>query len=308
MSVLQLVLTNAGATAFAAAQAGPGEIDLAVAEVGFTDQEFVVAPTLTALPGEARRVSTFAGASVGDDIVHLIVRDDDNVGYGVRGFGLYLEDGTLFAVHGQAERIVQKSVASALLLAVDIAFPATTAANLVFGDTNFLDPPATTTTPGVIAIATQAEVDAGASTGKAVTPSRLKSLLAARLAALVPIGTITLWFGAVPPAGWAICNGQTLAKSDGSGDVTLPDLRGRVPVGASADHALGEAFGATEKTVNTTDNPSGFQVNVTPRPGVAGGGTGTTVESLTTNDPGHHHAVTVDVTQPSLALHYIMKV
>lgn len=68
----------------------------------------------------------------------------------------------------------------------------------------------------------------------------------------VPMGVITLWYGAdtACPAGWAVCNGQTIAKADGSGNVTLPDLRGRAAIGASADYAQGGTFGQATQALS----------------------------------------------------------
>ena len=171
-----LTFTRLGLEKFTAAQLGD-DIDLTVTEVGLTDEAFVVAPTLEAVPGEHRRVATISGEAVGDNIVHLIVRDDSAADYGVRGFGLYLADGTLFAVYGQAGRIVQKSALTSLYFAVDIAFPAGDAAAITFGDTNFLDPPATTERRGVIEIATDAEVTAGIDRLRAIVPATLKLVL-----------------------------------------------------------------------------------------------------------------------------------
>lgn len=63
----------------------------------------------------------------------------------------------------------------------------------------------------------------------------------------LPIGSIVLWPGSLPPSGWKICNGDTLYKTDypdlfdvleyrygGSGNsFNLPDFRGRTPVGVT---------------------------------------------------------------------------
>lgn len=171
-----LTLTRSGLEKFTAAQLG-GDIDLTVTEVGLTDAAFVVAPTLEAVPDEHRRVATISGDAVGDNIVHLIVRDDSPADYSVRGFGFYLADGTLFAVYGQAGRIVQKSALTSLHFALDIAFPAGDAAAVTFGDTNFLDPPATTERRGVIEIATGAEATAGIDQLRAIVPATLKLVL-----------------------------------------------------------------------------------------------------------------------------------
>lgn len=68
---------------------------------------------------------------------------------------------------------------------------------------------------------------------------------------LVPVGTITLFSGAAAPSGWAICNGQVVPKSDGTGNLTTPDLRGRVPVGKADSVDLLSTFGADSVTITT---------------------------------------------------------
>lgn len=337
MIPLNLVITTAGMIAFTAAQL-ERDIDFTIARVGVTDRVFTVAPTLTALPGETKRIGAISGKAVGADTVHLMVRDADPDNYTVRGFGLFLADGTLFAVYGQADVLVEKSALSTLLLALDLRFPTDIVTRIVFGDANFLNPPATEAVAGVAAVATRAEVAAGRNAAKMVTP--------AGLAGALPTGIITLFFGADAPAGWAICNGQTVARNDGTGTITTPDLRGRVAVGVSADHALGAAFGASTQTATTkaagdhshaadglkgtsANAATGVTLQYATNGGYAGGGTQTAVAAGSQGtppaltDPGHSHAVAVtgstasagshshdvqiDPTQPSLALHYIMR-
>ena len=46
-----------------------------------------------------------------------------------------------------------------------------------------------------------------------------------------PVGLIAMWSGISIPAGWALCNGATVARSDGTGNVTTPALRDRFLVG-----------------------------------------------------------------------------
>ncbi|PJI89069.1 hypothetical protein DAH55_03820 [Sphingomonas koreensis] len=367
---LTLVMTTIGLERFTAAQLDE-DVDLTISEVGVTPDAFVVAPTLTALPGEIRRIATVSGTQIGDNKVHLLVRDQAELSYTVRGFGLYLADGTLFAVYGQEDPIVEKSAQSTALLAIDIAFPTGDISDLTFGDTNFLNPPATTAIKGVVELATNAEAMAGDDQERAITPAALKAAISAAIAAYDRIGTVKLWWGdsGDVAAGWAICNGQTVARSDGAGNITTPDLRGRVPVGADDTNALGVTFGATSKTVSsatagahhhdvaipahdhgagtldatvdtaltgstftyhtkadTASGGTGKTLAVPPDgsaptppaivdPGHAHGASisgttaewaGETVESSTGGD--HDHDVTVDVTQPSIALHFIMRV
>lgn len=176
MSALALIMTTAGLTRFTAAQVDD-DIDLGISEVGFTDQQFVVAPTLTALPGEIKRVDTISGQAIGGNMVHMTVRDDSADSYEVRGFGLFLADGTLFAVYGQADPIMVKSAQAALFQAIDIAFPTADIENLTFGNTDFLNPPATTETKGVVELATQPEAEAGVDPFLVITCAVLKAML-----------------------------------------------------------------------------------------------------------------------------------
>ncbi|MCC2976241.1 hypothetical protein LK533_06080 [Sphingomonas sp. PL-96] len=178
MSKLVLVITQAGQARFTAAQLGDA-IDLKVARVGLTAQPFVAAPTLTRLPGQFRSVDTVSGEAVGDNVVHMIVRDAEPEAYTVRGFGLFLADGTLLAAYCHDTPLFEKSTVSEMHLALDIAFPTDQVAALSFGDTNFLNPPATTETKGVAELATQAEVDAGTDAVRIVTPRTLAQRLSA---------------------------------------------------------------------------------------------------------------------------------
>jgi microcystin-dependent protein len=82
-------------------------------------------------------------------------------------------------------------------------------------------------------------------------PSVTHTFLNSVVASLVPVGTITLFSGAAAPSGWAICNGQKVPKSDGTGTVTTPDLRGRVPVGKADSVDLLSTFGADSVTITT---------------------------------------------------------
>jgi hypothetical protein len=196
----------------------------------------------------------------------------------------------------------------------------------------------------------------------------------------LPLGLINIWFGIAEsvPVGWAVCNGQTVARSDGGGDVTTPDLRDRVVMGAgslltyasiggattaaantsltgdhthtvsggshthvgeSQSHALTEAQTPAHKHTNGITHSSAVVFNrgtvaavpTTPDRTDGNSGTGTvegytsTVGSgqahshgLTINEAthshgvstggAHQHSLSVSTVQPSIGLHYIMKV
>ncbi len=179
MSTLNLILTEAGIARFTAAQLGD-PIDLTVAAIGLTAQDFYAAPTLTALPGEHRRVTAVSGAVVGDNTAHIVMLDADPVSYTVRGFGLFLADGTLLAAYGQPTPIVEKSVATNLHLPLDLAFPTSAIDRLTFGSTDFLNPPATSERKGVVELATLAEAQAG-DAQRVTTGAIVKAMLAAAI-------------------------------------------------------------------------------------------------------------------------------
>ena len=121
------------------------------------------------------------------------------------------------------------------------------------------------------------------------------------------LSEIRIWASNFAPKGWAFCDGSILSIRDytalfsligttygGDGRTTfaLPDLRGRVPVGAGAgagltQRTLGEVFGAETATESTTTAAK----SVLPR-----GGT-TTVDAA---------GDTINVVQPSLGVTYII--
>lgn len=172
MIPLKLVMTTAGLGRFAAAQSDD-DVDLTVTQVGLSNVPFVAAPSLTGLPGEFRRLATVSGDAVGDNIVHMTVQDEEALSYTVHGFGLWLGDGTLFATYSQPDVIAEKASGAMLLLAIDIAFPEAGVENITFGDTSFLNPPATTETKGVVELATDDEADAGTPGLLAITARQL---------------------------------------------------------------------------------------------------------------------------------------
>lgn len=84
------------------------------------------------------------------------------------------------------------------------------------------------------------------------------------------IGELRLMSFTFPPKGWALCNGQLLSINQnqalfallgttygGNGQTTfaLPDLRGRSPVHAGADIALGQQAGQEAVMLNTAQMP-----------------------------------------------------
>lgn len=182
MTAITLIVTAAGRAALVnAAAAGTNAVTIAAA--GLTSTAFVADAAAVALPGEFARVAPVSGEAVDPATIHLIIRDDSARTYALRGFGLFLANGTLFALYGQADAILEKTASSTALLAVDVRFADIDSAVLEFGDTNFLNPPASTEVQGVVELATNAEALAGADVQRAVTPAGIKAVIDSRFGA-----------------------------------------------------------------------------------------------------------------------------
>jgi microcystin-dependent protein len=87
----------------------------------------------------------------------------------------------------------------------------------------------------------------------------------------VPVGSLVMWPTATPPQFWLLCNGLTVPEATypklavvlgaTGGMITLPDMRGRVGIGADTDQALGSVGGA--KQVQLTGAQSGQKAGAT---------------------------------------------
>ncbi|VWC91213.1 phage tail fiber protein [Burkholderia lata] len=173
-------VTDAGRAALVA-QGNTGTNEHRVTEIGLCTGAFAFKPDMLAMPNERKRVTTFGGKNVAKDTIHVTIQDTTDDQYSLFGYGLYLENGVLAAVYVQATPIMEKSPAAYLMLSADMQFVSIDAAKLVFGESSFLNPPASETVQGVIEIATQEEVNEGKDAVRALTPKTA----AARYAPLV---------------------------------------------------------------------------------------------------------------------------
>lgn len=102
---------------------------------------------------------------------------------------------------------------------------------------------------------------------------------------VIPTGCILMWSGSIAsiPTGYALCDGGTYAKSDGSGNVTVPNLRDRFLVCAGSTYAVGATGGATSNTptITVTNEAIALTINQLPAHNHA----------ASVSDPGHAHGV-----------------
>lgn len=184
---LLLQLTDAGLDAIVAAEAG-GTDTVRITELGLTANNFTQAPTLTALPGEFKRIDMISGEPVAPNIIHMTAYDGSIDVYDVRGLGLYLDDGTLLATFVDPDPVFRKAALAFGLFVFDIAFSSAISGVIEFGNATFLYPPATESTRGTARLATQARVDAETDAGDdfetIVTPKTLRVRLNSALTAL----------------------------------------------------------------------------------------------------------------------------
>ncbi len=225
MPAITLVVTNAGRAALVDA-ATAGTFAVRIAEAGLSASAFTPLATATTLPGEFARVAGVSGNAIDPDTITLVIRDDSAAVYTLRGLGLFLDDGTLFAIYSQATPILEKAANSTALIVLDVRFADIAATSLTFGDANFLNPPATTSVQGVIEIATDAEAIAGTDAVRAITPASLKALVDNRFGAAAASAFVRTLLTAASAAAFRLTLGLKSAalKDEGIGNGLDADL------------------------------------------------------------------------------------
>lgn len=92
------------------------------------------------------------------------------------------------------------------------------------------------------------------------------------IASFEPVGSVKMFAGVSAPSKWLICDGSAVSRTtysqlfsaigttygagDGSTTFNLPDLRDKVPIGASTNYALGSTGGEATHTLTTAEMPS----------------------------------------------------
>lgn len=228
-----VVITSAGLAALVNAE-NNGTLPVKITKFGLGTGNYTPSADQTALQSKFKEITALSGGDVGDNTIHVTMSDTSSDAYTVNEVGVYLEDGTLFAVSSQpTSAILQKAAGSQGLLSVDLVISGGTSGITVDGDTNFFNPPATTQVAGVVKLASLDEIKTGTNSSKAVTPSgvfnfvktyvteaidALKTLLrkeiAAAALAAVPIGACIFYLGTEIPDGFLLMNGASVAKAD----------------------------------------------------------------------------------------------
>ncbi len=177
----QLIVTDAGIQALINSQK-TGTNALVLSSVQLGTGKYTADAGQTSLEEPFKTLTTIAGGTVGDNIIHITLQDTDAEAYEVYEIGVFTDDGVLFAVYAQDTPIVQKAELSYFVLSMD--FPVLAAGDgdiVVSGDITFTNPPATTETAGIVELATPEETQEGTDNSRAVTPLGLTQALSQTL-------------------------------------------------------------------------------------------------------------------------------
>lgn len=204
-----ITITDAGRAALRNAESN-GTAPVLLAEVGLSSQAFTPGKSMTSLPGQIKRLRTVAGEVQGPHALHVTVLDDSAQVYTVHGFGLFLDDGTLFGVYAQPDPMLQKANQTILLMALDIAIESLDVTALAFGDTTFSNPPATTERAGVVELATPEETVTGQDGTRAASPAGVAAAVAAYAARRDNPNAVTAAQVGAPPTSRTITAGAGL--------------------------------------------------------------------------------------------------
>lgn len=171
-----MLITSAGLREVVNAE-HDGTAPIKLTHIAFGTGKYVPSAERTSLEAEFKRFDAISGGAVGDNVLHVSARDASSEAYIVHEIGLFTESGTLFAVCSDELPLIQKSARSQALLSIDMAVVGFSAESIVLGDTNFLNPPATTTTAGVVYLASDSDIEEGTSISKVVTAKALKNAI-----------------------------------------------------------------------------------------------------------------------------------
>ena len=256
-----MVVTKVGRQALVNA-AQNGTASVVITHIGVGSGKYTPTENQTALVAETKRSQVIEGGATGDGAIHVAMQDADTQAYTVYEIGIFLADGTLFAVCSQSEPIIQKTAATELLLAIDATFVDVDTTQISFGAVSFSNAAATTDNAGIVTLATDVEAQAGTDDKKVLTPAALLAVKASLNA-----------FGLVQVAS----NEESIAGKDKAKVVTpealAATLKDRVATTAEAlQSAVDDKFVTPKvlKSVTATTNRAGLVELATEEEAVGG--------------------------------------
>ena len=170
-----LIVTDAGIAAIRNAEAS-GTNQVVVSSIKIGSGQWEPDASATALQNVFKTYDAIAGGAVGDNIIHLEVLDASEDRFVAYEMGVFLDDGTLFALASSTSPILDKSSVAQVMLAIDIVISGADNITFEFPSAEFNVPPATTEIQGVVELATDAECLTGTDAVRAVTPHGLKAV------------------------------------------------------------------------------------------------------------------------------------
>lgn len=115
-----VVITSAGLAALVNAE-NNGTLPVKITKFGLGTGNYTPSADQTSLQSKFKEITALSGGDVGDNTIHVTMSDTSSDAYTVNEVGVYLEDGTLFAVSSQPTgAILQKAAGSQGLLSIDL--------------------------------------------------------------------------------------------------------------------------------------------------------------------------------------------
>jgi hypothetical protein len=175
---MNIVLTNAGLQKIVNAEQ-TGTAPVVISQIAFGSGQYTANASQIALQNEIKRLPVISGGTDSSHSIHVAAQDTSSDAYSVYEFGLFLSDGTLFAVYSQTGTpILQKTISSVAQFECGIALQGVNIESISFGDVSFSYPYATETNAGIAEIATTAEAQDGTDKTRFVTPFTLQQVTA----------------------------------------------------------------------------------------------------------------------------------
>ena len=175
---MNIVLTNAGLQKIINAEQ-TGTAPVVISQIAFGSGQYNANASQIALQNEIKRLPVISGGTDNEHSIHVAAQDTSSDSYSVYEFGLFLSDGTLFAVYSQTGTpILQKTISSVAQFECGISLQDVNVESISFGDVSFSYPYATQENAGIAEIATDAEAQAGTDTNRIITPANLQQVTA----------------------------------------------------------------------------------------------------------------------------------